>query len=281
MSEVTMEKFGQIILSQPCYRKAFSKGDNFFLIKKNEKIHIEIELLSNTVVSHLLVCIVHDSINFRDKMIQGCNGFPAFAINYPDRFVTETIQLKEYNDVLGFTTPVESTTKEMKLYVTFNQLSTNVINHGNIHEARQWNLLFLTKSNNENLWKKLAYLPIQVCAEVTGKTRDPQVRKRTKRHGVEFSPEKKQATWRCNIQHQIHDMQKQIDLQEKTIDHQQNLINKLKNIVNVDTLTFLQDLDTVETNTKSQLNKKIMQWRNIMEESNLIPRVKKGYIKEA
>ena len=59
-----MEKFRQIILSQPNHRKAFSSGDNFFLIKKKEKVHIEIELSSNTVVSHLFVCIVHDSVNF-------------------------------------------------------------------------------------------------------------------------------------------------------------------------------------------------------------------------
>ena len=169
----------------------------------------------------------------------------------------------------------------MKLHVTFNQLSTNIMNHGNIHEARRWNLLFLTKSNNEDLWKKLAHLPIQVCAEVTGKTRDPQIRKRMKRHDIDS------ATWRCNMEHThnmenlILDMEKQMDLKQKTIDRQQNLINKMKNIVNVDTLTFLQDLYTVETINKSQLNEKIVQWRNIMEESNLIPRVKKGYIKEA
>ena len=276
-----MEKFCQIILSQPSNRKAFSSGDNFFLIKKKEKIHIEIELSSKTLVSQLFVCIVHDSVNFRDKIIQGHNGCPAFGVNYPHSFVYETMQLEEYKDVLGFTSPVESTARKMKLHLTFNQLSTNIINHGNIHEARRWNLLFLTKSNSENSWKKLAHLPIQVCAEVTGTTRDPKARKRMKRYNVE------QATWRCNMggihntKHLIRDMKKQIDLKQKTIDHQKNLINKMKNIVNVDTLTFLQDLCTVETINKSQLNEKIVQWRNVMEEYNLIPRVKKGYIKQA
>ena len=81
-----------------------------------------------------------------------------------------------------------------------------------------------------------------------------------KRYNVE------QATWRCNMggihntEHLIRDMKKQIDLKQKTIDHQKNLINKMKNIVNVDTLTFLQDLCTVETINKSQLNEKIVQW---------------------
>ena len=175
-----------------------------------------------------------------------------------------TYELEGYNDVLGFTTLVQPATKEIKLYITFNQLSTSVINHGNIHDARQWDLLFLTKSNNENLWKKLAYLPIQVCAEVTGRTRDPQVRKRAKRSGMVSSSEKKRAIWKCNMQLRkitIHDLQQEIVLKQNIINQQQNIISKVKNILNVDTLILLQNINMLEANSEFQLSEKIVQWR--------------------
>ena len=251
-----METFHRVTLAQSGHRKAFSKGDNFFMIKKNEKIRIRTELISYIDVSQLAICIVHDSVNFRDKIIQVCQGSPAFEINYPDRFVSETIQLEGYRGVLGFTTSVEPETKEINLYVTFKQLSTSVINHGNIHDARQWNLLFLTNSNNKNSWKELACLPIQICAEITGKTRNPKARKRAKR--LELG---KHATWRCNLQLRMHDMEKEIDSKQKTIDQQQKVINHLKNIVNVDTMIFLQDLKVFEPNSKFRVDEKIAQWQ--------------------
>ena len=174
-----MEKFNCLSLFQVFARKAFLRGDDYFLIKKNEEIRMKIELTNP--VCKIAIFIVQDNEEYRNKLVRSDPDTPAFSICYPAEFTCETIRLDEFNNVLAYSTHVEPTTHGIELRIIFNELSSATINCGEKHDARQWNLVFLTKSNNESLWHNLVELPIQVVSEVTGVARLPQERKRPKR----------------------------------------------------------------------------------------------------
>ena len=192
-----MEKFENVTLTQVVHRKAFVRGDNFFLIKKNEKIRIH--LILEASINEIAIFIAHDSEVYRTKMVRSCQDNPAFSMIDPE-FMFQPLQLKEYNKVLAYTMNITPSAQEIELYVKFNELSTSAINNGEKHDARQWNLVFLTKSNGESCWNKLAKLPIQVVREVTGCSRLPQARKRVKRSDLKRSgyvQENKPVTSTC------------------------------------------------------------------------------------
>ena len=88
-----MEKFEHITVSHVLHIKAFYKADNFFLIKKNEEIRIKIEL-SNTD-SQLAICIVHDNVAFRDKMIRGCQDPPNLQLDVQQGLLVKGFSWKD------------------------------------------------------------------------------------------------------------------------------------------------------------------------------------------
>ena len=148
---------------------------NYIMIKVNEPIGIILEKpkIQDDIVIALF--IVHANNQYKNALVCGDKQKtkPPFIVEKPWNTETRRIETQDYGGVIASEIKTTIEMKEMKMIIKFGLLSTDRLNSGNRHKARQWDLIAYYKSQKETDWKKLTSLPIQICKEITGPNRDP------------------------------------------------------------------------------------------------------------
>ena len=163
--------------------KAFPKAEDHILIKMGEPIGLTVNFPVAQERREIAFFMVHDDRRHQKKTIKGnaLGTVPAFRIKEPKGMKVKFIHSGEFGRVVARIGSVPIEAQELALTVVFHVLSNDRLNSGNIHSLRQWNFITYIKGCMESEWKILSSLPIQVCKEITGTTRDPSLRKRKKR----------------------------------------------------------------------------------------------------
>ena len=95
-----------------------------------------------------------------------------FKINSPG-FHVQNLAIEKYGGgVFASVAELSGKTESLQFTMEFETLSSSKINLGNFHRNRVWRMVPLIRLNDKSVWEELPFLPVQVCAEIGGKSRD-------------------------------------------------------------------------------------------------------------
>ena len=162
---------------------AFRCAQDHALVKLNSPLGLTVKIPDSRDYQDIAFCVVH-AIDKHERAAVKRNPsgtIPVFRIQDPKGMKVIFIQTERYGRVIARKGILPATTNEFSFTAVFHTLSSDKLNEGTIHSYRPWNFIVYLKGRFESKWKLLESLPVQVCKEVTGASRDPRLLKRNKR----------------------------------------------------------------------------------------------------